>query len=180
MALPIRVIWNLQMPHAQKFGVIGLFSIGIILIAVATLRVAQVGGKARSSSQPSSSWIALWGMIECSIAVIIGCCPAYVILIRNHTTPTVSYNTQGFVRQKESDGVNSDDVKLGNVMVGSNTSKSVGVSSKSAVSRNTDWEEVDGNQFELMNVPSPRDIVEELEEETSMGRRKIKIRRGAR
>jgi hypothetical protein len=149
MILPIRLIWNLQMPKAQKFGVIGLFSIGIVLIAAATLRVAQVGGKARSSSMPSSSWIALWGVIECSIAVIIGCCPAYVTLIRNYTTPTVSYNTQGFVRHKEGDGLNSGDVRLANfTATGSNTSKSVGVSSTSALSRDADFEEMHGSQFE--------------------------------
>jgi hypothetical protein len=137
------------MPKAQKFGVIGLFSIGIVLIAAATLRVAQVGGKARSSSMPSSSWIALWGVIECSIAVIIGCCPAYVTLIRNHTTPTVSYNTQGFVRHKEGDGLNSEDVRLANyASTRSNTSKSVGVSSTSALSRDTDLEDIYGGQFE--------------------------------
>jgi hypothetical protein len=149
MVLPIRLIWNLQMPRAQKFGVVGLFSIGVMLIAVATLRVAQVGGKARSSSMPSSSWIALWGVIECSIAVIIGCCPAYVTLIRNYTTPTVSYNTQGFVRHKDGDGFHSDSVGLANFMVtGSNTSQSFGVSSEPTMSRDAEFEDMYGSQFE--------------------------------
>jgi hypothetical protein len=87
IVFPIRLIWSLQMPKAQKFGVISLFSIGIILIAVATY-----------ASMPSSSWIAFWGVIECSIAMIIECCPAYFILIHNLTTPTVSYNTYYFLK----------------------------------------------------------------------------------
>jgi hypothetical protein len=176
MALPIRLIWNLRMPRTQKYGVVGLFCIGLVLIIAATLRVAQVGGKARSSSTPSSSWLALWGVIECTIAVIIGCCPTFVTLIRNHTTPAVSYNTQGFVRQKEDGNSASNDVKLGSMLTGSNANSS----NKSTVSKERGWEEVDGSQFELVSGPRNRDVVEELEEETPQGRKKIKVRRGAR
>ncbi|KAF2023384.1 hypothetical protein EK21DRAFT_10417, partial [Setomelanomma holmii] len=82
MALPLRLIWTLTMPVTQKVGVLALFGIGTILIAIATLRVAQIGGKAQSSSQPLASWLALWVVIETSIAVVIGCCPAFVALIR--------------------------------------------------------------------------------------------------
>lgn len=182
MALPIRLIWNLQMPRTQKFGIVGLFGVGIILIAIATLRVAQIGGKAQSSSQPSASWLALWGVIECSIAIIIGCCPAFVILIRNHTTPSVSYNTQGFVRQREGDEGNGNprDVKLNSIVTTSNGAKSTDASNKSTSSKEAGWEEVDGSQFELVTGPMDRDVVEELEEETPMGKKKIKVRRGAR
>jgi len=183
MALPIRLIWNLQMPRTQKVGIMGLFGIGIILIAVATLRVAQIGGKAQSSSQPSASWLALWGVIECSIAVIIGCCPAFVTLIRNHTTPSVTYNTQGFVRQREGDERNItdlDDVKLNSIVTSSNAAKSTVVSTKSTISKEARWEDVNGSQFELVTGPKERDVVEVLEEETPMGKKKIRIRRGAR
>ncbi|KAF2821969.1 hypothetical protein CC86DRAFT_410364 [Ophiobolus disseminans] len=182
MALPIRLIWNLQMPRTQKFGIIGLFGIGVILIAIATLRVAQIGGKARSASQPSASWLALWGVIECSIAVIIGCCPAFVILIRNHTTPSVSYNTQGFVRQRDgSEGNGSTgDVKMNSIVGSSHAAKSTKVSNKSTSSKEAGWEDKDGSQFELVTGPPERDVVEELEEDTPMGRKKIRVRRGAR
>lgn len=67
MALPIRLIWNLQMPRGEKMGIMALFGIGSILITVATLRVAQIGSKSQSSSTPSASWLALWGIVECSI-----------------------------------------------------------------------------------------------------------------
>jgi len=176
MILPIRLIWNLQMPRTQKIGVIGIFAIGIILIAAATLRVAQVGGKAESSSTPSSSWLALWAVIECSIAVIIGCLPTFVALIRNHTSPAISYNTQGFVRQRDGEngsGSTTNDVKLKNILTCSNTTKST-------VSKEAAWEDVDGSQFDLVTAPKSRDVVEELEEDTPMGRRKIKVRTGAR
>ncbi|KAH7091950.1 hypothetical protein FB567DRAFT_545158 [Paraphoma chrysanthemicola] len=182
MALPIRIIWNLKMPQTQKFGITGLFGIGIILIAVATLRVAQIGGKAQSISQPSASWLALWGVIETSIAVIIGCCPAFVTLIRNHTTPAVSYNAQGFVRQSEGgrsreNASDPDSVKL-NSLQASQDGRLADSSTKSTSSKDVGWQGFNGTRFE--DEPPPRDVVEELIEETPMGKKRIKVRRGAR
>jgi hypothetical protein len=176
MALPIRLIWNLRMPRTQKIGIVCLFGIGIILIAVATLRVAQIGGKARSSSQPSASWLALWGIIECSIAVIIGCCPAFVTLIRNHTTPSVSNNTQGFLRQRNGverrgDG-GLDAVKLDSIVTS-------GVKGESSM----DSKEVtqSGSPSELDTAtPHVRDVVDEVVRETPTGHKTVRIRRGAR
>lgn len=173
MALPIRLIWNLQMPRTQKAGIMALFGIGTILITVATLRVVQIGTKAQSSSQPSASWLALWGVIECSIAVIIGCCPAFVSLIRNRTSPSISYDTQGFVRQPENsaqtDSKGPDGVKL-NTITTTDATKSN--SSKSEMG----FEEVNGSQFALVN--GGRDLVENRVEERSAGPKKIRMRRG--
>ncbi|CAO2647058.1 Nn.00g079800.m01.CDS01 [Neocucurbitaria sp. VM-36] len=174
MGLPIRLIWNLQMPRTQKIGVMTLFGIGTILITIATLRVVQIGSKAQSSSQPSASWLALWGIIECSIAVIIGCCPSFVSLIRNRTTPGVSYNTQGFVRQREEiaqadSKEGPDSVKLKSI----NTSVTKSNASKSEL----DFVEADGSQFRLVN--GGRDVVEDIVVERPEGRKKIRVRRGA-
>jgi hypothetical protein len=179
MALPIRLIWNLQMPRTQKLGIVALFGIGIILIAVATLRVAQIGGKAQSSSQPSASWLALWGVIETSIAVIIGCCPAFVTLIRNHTTPSVGYNTQGFVRQREGGESRGspDNVKLNAIATGDSKA---GSSTESATSKDGNWPSRPETRQEMMVGPNDRDVVDEVVEETPMGKKKIRIRRGAR
>ncbi|KAF2201916.1 hypothetical protein GQ43DRAFT_337939, partial [Delitschia confertaspora ATCC 74209] len=80
MAFPIRLIWNLQMARVQKFSIIALFCTGFICILFAIIRVVQIGTKAGNSSTPSSSWLALWAVIECSIAVIIGCCPGFATL----------------------------------------------------------------------------------------------------
>jgi hypothetical protein len=178
MALPIRLIWNLRMPRTQKLGIVCLFCVGAILIAVATLRVAQIGGKARSSSQPSASWLALWGVIECSIAIIIGCCPAFVTLIKNHTTPSVSYNTQGFVRQRNGENEcgdgGPDAIKLNSIVTG----ESKGDSSKG--SKEATCVEQSALPFESITTPRSRDVVDEIVGNTPMGKKKIRIRRGAR
>jgi hypothetical protein len=179
MALPIRLIWNLRMPQTQKIGIVCLFGIGVILIAVATLRVAQIGGKAQSSSQPSASWLALWAVIECSIAVIIGCCPAFVTLIRNHTTPSVSYNTQGFVRQRNGrarsgDG-GPDAVTLASI-VSSGVKGQSSTNSKGVVGIDGSGSSCDADTV----TPHGRDVVEEVVANTPTGEKRIRVRRGAR
>lgn len=67
MLLPIRLIWHLQMPRGQKISVGALFCTGFICILFATIRVVQIGMKAGSNTTPSSSWLALWAVVEGSI-----------------------------------------------------------------------------------------------------------------
>lgn len=75
MFLPIGLIWNLQRPRLQKIAMGVLFGIGWICVAMAIIRVVQIGSKAQSASTPSSSWLAFWAIIEAAIAVIVGCGP---------------------------------------------------------------------------------------------------------
>ena len=68
MALPIRLTWNLQMARGKKFGIIALFVTGAICIIVATLRVAQITHNVNKYGQGiDGTWLAIWGMVECSI-----------------------------------------------------------------------------------------------------------------
>lgn len=102
MALPIRLVWNLQMARGQKVAVVALFASGFVCIAFATLRVIQIGMRTGNSASPSPTWLALWTIIENAIAVVIGCCPAFAILYRTSRTPHVSYDTHGYVRHGQS------------------------------------------------------------------------------
>jgi hypothetical protein len=62
----------------------------------------------------------------------------------------------------------------------SNVAKSTDVSTKSTSSKEAGWEDLNGSRFELVTGPRERDVVEELEEDTPMGKKKIKVRIGAR
>ncbi|EJT72460.1 hypothetical protein GGTG_09326 [Gaeumannomyces tritici R3-111a-1] len=68
MFLPIRLVMNLQMPGSRKIGIISLFCLGWILITASTIRVTQL---ASPGKQPTVPWLALWGTIEASIAIMI-------------------------------------------------------------------------------------------------------------
>ncbi|KAI8942824.1 hypothetical protein NX059_000865 [Plenodomus lindquistii] len=104
MALPIRLTWNLRMPHSKKIAILLLFASGFVCIAFACLRVAQVAinaAKPEADGQPlDPTWLAIWGMVECSIAVIIGCCPAFAILANAFRSKT-TYDSRGYRRQTE-------------------------------------------------------------------------------
>lgn len=75
MALPIHLTWDLQMPRSRKIGIILLFASGVVCILFAILRVAEVAkhaAKPEETDQPlDPTWMAIWGMIECSIGKIV-------------------------------------------------------------------------------------------------------------
>ncbi|ETN37487.1 uncharacterized protein HMPREF1541_07109 [Cyphellophora europaea CBS 101466] len=101
MFLPIKLIWNLQMPLSQKLSIGGLFALGFVCIAVATIRVKELGSTV-NNSQPSATWLALWGIVESSIAVIIGCGPGLYrkakAIYKTHTSSAGGYNSRGYAR----------------------------------------------------------------------------------
>ncbi|KKY28246.1 hypothetical protein UCDDS831_g00429 [Diplodia seriata] len=100
MALPIRLIWNLQMPRAEKLAVGALFCSGFVCITMAVLRVVQIGVKAGNNSTPSSSWLALWAEVEAATAVFIGCCPAFAAFYRTAKSSS-SGSGRGYSKRKE-------------------------------------------------------------------------------
>lgn len=156
MFLPIRLTWNLQMPKAQKMGVFVLFGSGFICIAFATLRVIQLGVDGRGkATTPEPKWMLLWTVLECSMgkfapnvqfkplpsnftpAVIIGCSPAFAILIRNkiNSTKKSSYNAQGYIKQ------GTGDIKMKPIVSSSGRAKRDEI--------DTYWEDMHSSQEEL-------------------------------
>ncbi|KAK4862945.1 hypothetical protein LT330_010719 [Penicillium expansum] len=99
MILPIRLIWNLQMRTRQKLSIGGLFCFGWVCIIISTIRVVQLGET--ENGVPAPSWLALWGTIEASIAVMIGCCPGLYRVLKTAISPSKtsypydSYNLRG-------------------------------------------------------------------------------------
>ncbi|KAI9869178.1 MAG: hypothetical protein M1823_009052, partial [Watsoniomyces obsoletus] len=85
------------MPLSQKLSISALFCLGWVIIAVAIIRVKELGSTVTRNSAPSTSWLALWGTVEASIAVIIGCCPGiYRIAKKKYETYKASgYNQYG-------------------------------------------------------------------------------------
>jgi hypothetical protein len=71
MALPIRVLRLLTITPQQKVGLIGVFSVGFIIIAMSFLRLSQIIGKERSDPVG----LAVWGVVESSVSVFVGSLP---------------------------------------------------------------------------------------------------------
>ncbi|ORX94634.1 hypothetical protein BCR34DRAFT_629167 [Clohesyomyces aquaticus] len=143
MFLPMKLVWNVQMPRAQKIGVIALFASGVVIIAFATLRVIQVGIRAGKHASPSPTWLALWTINESAVAVCIGCCPALVIMYRTFRQPQTSCDTNGYARHNQSLSGRSrtEAIRMNTVTVGA---------SRSRTSRNgVYWDDMASSQEEL-------------------------------
>ncbi|PSN61723.1 hypothetical protein BS50DRAFT_504047 [Corynespora cassiicola Philippines] len=97
MFLPLRLTYNLRLPRLQKAGIFVLFGSGMICILFATLRVVQLGVDAGGKAVvPEPKWMTLWTVVETSMAIIIGCSPTFVVLIR---TRIGTRRSAGYVKQ---------------------------------------------------------------------------------
>jgi hypothetical protein len=104
MLLPIGLIRNLQIPLARKIQIGGLFALGILVIIASIVRVVQVGATTRANhTTPSLTWLALWSIIESSVAIIVGCGPGLYRKAKAtySTTPVHAYNSRGYIKTTE-------------------------------------------------------------------------------
>ncbi|KAJ4130249.1 hypothetical protein NW768_007232 [Fusarium equiseti] len=72
MALPIAVLPSLQLDKKKKIGLGVVFSLGVIIITVAIIRMSQVIVK----QQVDLVGLAIWGAVETATALVVGCLPA--------------------------------------------------------------------------------------------------------
>jgi hypothetical protein len=86
MALPIAVLPSLQLDRKKKIGLGVVFSLGVIIITVAIVRMSQVIVK----QQVDLVGLAIWGAVETATALVVGCLPALKSLlsrsIKKYTT----------------------------------------------------------------------------------------------
>ncbi|KAL8993148.1 MAG: hypothetical protein Q9169_006569 [Polycauliona sp. 2 TL-2023] len=71
MLIPFSMLKGVQMRWDRKAALGGIFSLVVITMIFAIVRVSLVGGNDRT--QPDSSWLYLWSAIEASIAIIVAC-----------------------------------------------------------------------------------------------------------
>ena len=143
--LPIRIVWSLQVRQWQRIAILALFASGIVCIAFATLRVIQIGRKAEDTETHNPIWLALWTVVEASIAICIGCCPGFPALFHTTRTPNASYNTFGYYRHTQS---RSGDVRLRPDVISVNA-VSVGAGQSRLSRIDPYWDDTRGSQEAL-------------------------------
>ena len=86
MAIPISLIWNLQINLMEKIGIGLAFSAGLATVIIAFLRafMLQKSGKDLKNVKQlvDITWLCFWASIECCIAVLVNCLPSFAILVR--------------------------------------------------------------------------------------------------
>ncbi|KAL8860979.1 MAG: hypothetical protein Q9178_002492 [Gyalolechia marmorata] len=75
LILPLFMIYGLQLRTTQKVVLAGIFSLGLLIVAVDILRTVQ------SLRSGTFSGVALWSSLEVTVAVIVSSLPLYRVLI---------------------------------------------------------------------------------------------------
>ena len=134
------------MPTSKKVSIRVLFGIGFICILFAGIRVAQVAintARPKADGQTLDPRLAIWGMVECSIgtsnfythihyntrsplAVIIGCCPAFAILVNAFRSKTPD-DSRGYRKHGESNSNSKGGSKIELQTIGSGGGRRQGV-----------------------------------------------------
>lgn len=79
MSLPISILWNVRVSLKRKFQLAGLFSLVVITIVVAIVRVSVVTNSKSVSqqNQVEVTWLYLWHFIESSVALLVACLASF-------------------------------------------------------------------------------------------------------
>lgn len=91
MILPMKLIWNLQMSFQRKIAVGAMFSVGAFVIIAAIVRLVQID-KQTGSLNPNSQWLTLWGTVEATTAMIVGCLPTFRFFRKTSSSSKRGYN----------------------------------------------------------------------------------------
>lgn len=77
MALGLKLLRKLRVSPREKLALAAIFSVGLIKITFAVIRVVKIGA---SATHVNPIWLALWSMIEASVAVVVACLPSFKVL----------------------------------------------------------------------------------------------------
>ncbi|KAE9363007.1 hypothetical protein N431DRAFT_390519 [Stipitochalara longipes BDJ] len=81
MGIPVQILYTLQISKVQKFSVGVVFTVGIITMIVAIIRVISLDSS-KKNGDVSPTWLILFAVIEGTVALIVGCLPSFAIFIR--------------------------------------------------------------------------------------------------
>jgi hypothetical protein len=80
--LPLRVLWQLQLPRRQKMALSGIFAVGLFVVLVSILRLPDLYEYSTSLDPVyDAPSVGMWTIIEGNSAVCVACLPALKPLI---------------------------------------------------------------------------------------------------
>ncbi|KAL4971700.1 hypothetical protein BDW66DRAFT_155416 [Aspergillus desertorum] len=83
MAFALWIVWSTTISLRQKLGLVAVFSLGAVIIAFAIVRAVNILGR----SYTDAVGLAVWGVAESSVSVIVGCLPPFkTFLSRSNST----------------------------------------------------------------------------------------------
>ncbi|KGO68870.1 hypothetical protein PITC_078110 [Penicillium italicum] len=91
IALPLPVLWKLQLQPRQKALLVCLFAFGFFVTVIQTIRIHTVWDL---KTYTDSKKIVIWSCVEISLGVIIACLPTYGPLLKSFTSTVTSYQNR--------------------------------------------------------------------------------------
>jgi hypothetical protein len=101
IALPIPLIWRLNMSRSKKIAICGVFLLGAVTLVASLLRLAETVRLATVGFSPDEDGVLVvtsflyWGIVECSVAVFAACLPTLHIMFRGWSWDTLKSSIGG-------------------------------------------------------------------------------------
>ncbi|KAK0744608.1 hypothetical protein B0T21DRAFT_389898 [Apiosordaria backusii] len=77
LAIPINIVWNLQIRWRKKLALVGLFSLTIITMAIAIVRITVLHTTRKEQGSLDPVALIFWSLMEIDIAVLIACLSSF-------------------------------------------------------------------------------------------------------
>ncbi|RFU31558.1 hypothetical protein B7463_g4771, partial [Scytalidium lignicola] len=102
MILPIQLLWGLRVPNKQKVGLGAIFSLGLVIIIFAIIRMVEVVRAISHRSASADVSLSLWSILESAIACIVCSLPSLKVWItstrdKNYASQSTSRNNKAGV-----------------------------------------------------------------------------------
>ena len=72
--IPFVILWQVRIPLTKKLALTGIFSLVVITMLFAILRVTLIS---KLTKQPDTSWSYMWNSIEQNIAIVVACLASF-------------------------------------------------------------------------------------------------------
>lgn len=96
IALPLQLLCRPYRSRTQWCAIAGIFILALVCVMAAIIRVIPIQTDPAQPSVPSSSWLALWGIVESSFAIITACTPRlYATLKGSHMLIGIAGDRRG-------------------------------------------------------------------------------------
>lgn len=75
--IPVWLLWNVRIAFAKKLAFVGLFSLSLVTMAIATARAAELAATTWDNGVIDPSYLWMWTAIEPCIAIAVSCLSAF-------------------------------------------------------------------------------------------------------
>ncbi|KAL8770310.1 MAG: hypothetical protein Q9209_003946 [Squamulea sp. 1 TL-2023] len=95
LAVPIKILWNVQISLRSKIGLVVLFSLTIFTMIIAILKVTLT----LRTDREDDSWLYMWAGVEPAVAIIIACGISYRALVSKEPRSSNKYSGEADQRR---------------------------------------------------------------------------------